>query len=58
METERITQPLNLVYKEKIIQSLLQKFNYENIHQVPKLVKIQINRGLGADGQNNAILKK
>ena len=58
METERITQPLNLVYKEKVIQSLLEKFNYKNVHQVPKLVKIQINRGLGGDGQNNAILKK
>src|SRR6476620_10875669 len=58
MTTERITKPLNIIYKETIIQNLNQKFNYKNIHQVPKLVKIQVNRGLGIDGQNNSILKK
>ena len=58
MGTERITKPLNLIYKEKIIHELVQKCGYKNIHQVPKLVKIQINRGLGGDAQNNSILKK
>src|SRR6476469_4880958 len=58
MTTERITKPLNIIYKETIIQNLNQKFNYKNIHEVPKLVKIQVNRGLGIDAQNNSILKK
>ncbi len=58
MNAERITRPLNLIYKEQIIKNLLEKFNYKNIHQIPKLVKIQINRGLGGDAQNNSILKK
>jgi large subunit ribosomal protein L5 len=58
MTTERITKPLNVIYKETIIQNLNQKFNYKNIHEVPKLVKIQVNRGLGIDAQNNSILKK
>lgn len=58
MTTERITKPLNIIYKETIIQNLNQKFNYKNIHQVPKIVKIQVNRGLGIDAQNNSILKK
>lgn len=58
MTTERITKPLNIIYKETIIDKLNQKFNYKNIHQVPKVIKIQVNRGLGIDAQNNSILKK
>ena len=58
MTVERITKPLNIIYKETIKQSLFEKFNYKNIHQVPKIVKIQVNRGLGGDAQNNTILKK
>ena len=58
MTTERITKALNVIYKETIIQKLYQEFNYINIHQVPKLIKIQVNRGLGGDAQNNSILKK
>jgi len=58
MTTERITKPLNLIYKETIIPNLYKKFNYQNIHQVPKIIKIQVNRGLGIDAQNNSILKK
>jgi large subunit ribosomal protein L5 len=56
--TERITKPLKIIYKEIIVEKLIQQFNYKNLHQVPKLIKIQINRGLGADAQNNSILKK
>src|SRR6476661_6422553 len=58
MTVERITKPLNVLYKETIIKTLVEKFKYKNIHQVPKLVKIQVNRGLGIDAQNNSILKK
>ena len=58
MTVERITKPLNVIYKETIIKNLVEKFKYPNIHQVPKLVKIQVNRGLGIDAQNNSILKK
>jgi large subunit ribosomal protein L5 len=58
MTSERITKPLNLIYKEIILPNLHKKFNYKNIHQVPKIIKIQVNRGLGIDAQNNSILKK
>jgi large subunit ribosomal protein L5 len=58
MTIERITKPLNIIYKENIIQNLNQKFNYKNFHQIPKIIKIQVNRGLGGDGQNNTSLKK
>lgn len=58
MTVERLTKPLNVIYKETIIQNLVEKFKYPNVHQVPKLLKIQVNRGLGIDGQNNSMLKK
>ena len=45
-------------YKKQFTVNLKEKFAYKNDHQIPKLVKIQINRGLGNDAQNNAILKK
>jgi large subunit ribosomal protein L5 len=30
----------------------MEQFNYTNIHQVPKLVKVTVNRGLGEASQN------
>jgi large subunit ribosomal protein L5 len=35
-------------YNAKIIAKLKEQFGYQNIHQVPKVSKIIINRGLGA----------
>lgn len=58
MEDVRLTKSLNLIYKETIINNLIEKFKFSNKHQVPKLVKIQLNRGLGIDAQNNSLLKK
>nr|YP_010485282.1 ribosomal protein L5 [Sargassum fulvellum]UVW81076.1 ribosomal protein L5 [Sargassum fulvellum] len=52
------TKNLKFLYKDLIFYNLIKQFNYRNNHQVPKLVKIQINRGLGVDGQNNKILQK
>jgi large subunit ribosomal protein L5 len=49
---------LKAKYKEKIVPTLYKSLGYKNIHQVPKLVKIQINRGLGLSGQNTAVLNK
>nr|WRW10611.1 50S ribosomal protein L5 [Ascoseira mirabilis] len=49
---------LKSLYIDLISPNLIKQFNYINNHQVPKLVKIQLNRGLGVDGQNNKTLKK
>jgi len=49
---------LRSVYKEKIIDSLFKKLNCTNIHQIPKLVKITVNRGLGLSAQNSSVLAK
>nr|YP_009391904.1 ribosomal protein L5 [Acrosorium ciliolatum]ARW60048.1 ribosomal protein L5 [Acrosorium ciliolatum] len=43
---------LKILYEKKIFPELFNKFKYENIHEVPKLVKITINRGIGEAAQN------
>src|SRR6476620_6050643 len=58
MTTKVSTKALKTLYKNTIVKNLQKEFNYSNLHQVPKILKIQINRGLGINGQNNSILKK
>ena len=38
---------LKKVYKEEIVAKLMKEFSYSSLMQVPKLVKISINQGLG-----------
>lgn len=38
---------LNDKYKEEIVPALKEKFQYNNIMEVPKLVKVVVNMGLG-----------
>ena len=38
---------LNDKYKAEIVPALKEKFQYENIMEVPKLVKVVVNMGLG-----------
>ena len=43
---------LKTTYQEKIVPKLMDQFKYTNIHQVPKVVKVTVNRGLGEASQN------
>jgi len=52
-----MTQTLRNYYKEKVIPSLLEQFKYQNVHEVPKILKITINRGLGEASKNNKALE-
>lgn len=52
-----MTQRLKKQYIERIAPKLAQEFSYENIHQVPQIQKIVINRGIGDASQNNKILE-
>ena len=38
---------IKAMYDEQVVPALMKKFNYKNVNQVPKLVKITINSGLG-----------
>jgi len=46
------------LYTTDVIPHLKNVFNYKNLQEIPKIKKIQINRGLGLNAQNNKILKK
>ena len=38
---------IKALYSESVVPAMIKKFNYGNVNQVPKLVKITINSGLG-----------
>ena len=48
---------LKQTYQETIVPKLMRQFDYSNIHQVPKLVKVNVNRGLGEASQNAKALE-
>ena len=41
------TARLKTKYQEEIVPALMKEFGYKNIMQVPKLMKIAVNQGLG-----------
>jgi large subunit ribosomal protein L5 len=50
-------QRLKNFYLEKVSKQLQEKYNYKNIHQIPKVSKIVINRGLGEASQNTKLVE-
>ena len=48
---------LKTLYREKIVPSMIKDFDYKNIEQVPKVVKISVNRGLGEASKNSKELE-
>ncbi|MEL6456967.1 MAG: 50S ribosomal protein L5 [Cyanobacteria bacterium J06621_15] len=44
-------------YLETIVPNLMKQFEYTNIHQVPKVTKVTVNRGLGEASQNAKALE-
>ncbi|WP_448381432.1 50S ribosomal protein L5 [Gloeomargarita sp.] len=52
-----MAQRLKTYYQETVVPRLMQEFGYTNVHQVPKLVKITVNRGLGEAAQNAKALE-
>nr|BBE24888.1 50S ribosomal protein L5 [Raphidocelis subcapitata] len=52
-----MTQRLKKHYLELIVPTLSKQFNYKNVHEVPQLKKIVINRGIGDASQNTKILE-
>ncbi len=48
---------LNAMYKEEIVPSLKEQFNYKNSMEIPKLDKIVINMGVGEGASNSKMLE-
>jgi large subunit ribosomal protein L5 len=47
---------LQSFYNEQVVPKLKEKFNFSNVHQIPRLEKIVLNMGLGEAIQNIKIL--
>lgn len=52
----QVTKDLKNKYTEDVIPALTNKFGYKNTFEVPKVVKVVINMGLGEAVQNVKIL--
>jgi len=52
-----MVQRLENFYQQTSVPKLIELFQYKNRHQVPKLDKIVINRGLGDASQNAKLLE-
>ena len=50
-------QRLKRFYQKRIIPRIRQNFSYQNVHQIPRIRKIVINRGMGGAGQNVKLLE-
>ncbi|MBQ4286847.1 MAG: 50S ribosomal protein L5 [Bacteroidales bacterium] len=49
---------LKKVYKEEIIPALVKQFSYSTVMQVPRLVKITINQGVGDATQDKKLVEE
>ena len=49
---------LKKLYKEQVVDTLMKQFNYSTVMQVPKLVKITINEGIGEGTQDRKIVEE
>lgn len=52
-----MNKDLKSFYKEQVIPGLIKDFGYKNIEEVPKVIKISINRGLGETARNTKELE-
>lgn len=53
----KIQPRLKLKYKSEIVAELQKEFNYSNIHQVPGLVKIVVNTGVGEAARDSKVIE-
>ena len=49
---------LKKYYRDEIVPKMMEQFNYKTVMQVPKLVKISINQGLGDATQDKKIIEE
>jgi len=52
-----MTTRLEKHYKEQVVPKLMQKFGYKNVMEVPRLVKVTLNMGVGEAAGNKKILE-
>ena len=47
---------LKKTYRDDVVPGLMKRFGYDNVMQVPRLLKIVVNRGIGAAAENQKLL--
>ena len=52
-----MAEQLKDFYNSKVVPKLMEQFEYKNVHQVPKVLKVTVNRGLGEASQNAKALE-
>ena len=52
-----MTTRLEKIYKEEVVPALMEKFGYTNPMEVPKLIKITLNMGVGEAAANKKVLE-
>ena len=52
-----MTTRLEKIYKEQVVPALMEKFGYTNPMEVPKLIKITLNMGVGEAAANKKVLE-
>ncbi|MGB0561527.1 MAG: 50S ribosomal protein L5 [Spirulinaceae cyanobacterium] len=52
-----MVQRLKTLYQETIVPKLKDEFKYTNVHEIPKVTKVTVNRGLGEASQNAKALE-
>ncbi len=53
---EKYVPTLKKLYREKLVESLMEEFGYKSVMQVPKLEKIVVSMGVGEAIQNKKLL--
>ena len=53
---ENYTPRLKERYRSEIVPALTEQFGYDNVMQVPRLLKVVVNKGLGEASQNKKVL--
>jgi large subunit ribosomal protein L5 len=48
---------LKKTYHEKVVKDLLEQFKYKNVNEVPKLLKITLNMGVGEAAQDKKAIE-
>ena len=52
-----MAEQLKDFYTTKVVPKMMEQFEYKNVHQVPKVLKVTVNRGLGEASQNAKALE-
>jgi large subunit ribosomal protein L5 len=56
MEVRPVAPRFKEKYKDEVVAGLTERFNYSNIHEVPRLEKIVVNMGVGQAAQDAKLL--